>query len=336
MNNVVEKVIAEALKWVGYLEKASNAYLEDYTKNAGYNNYTIFAKRYYEYYGENFQGQPWCAMYVTDVLAFSLGKETQERLMPHFAYCPTGVNWFKKQGQWHSSSPQKGDIIFFKDSSGTACHVGIVYQVGSGYVYTVEGNTSSGNSLVPNGGGVYKKSYSLGYKRILGYGRPKYIQAEENNWQKNCLNKLIKRGYVSNPEEWSEFASPVLKSQAVALVDKATGGTWKSEEADSNIHWVQPYVISLCGKKIITDKEQWLENPDAPISKALALALVDSATGGILAKYKDLPNDHWARNNLNSLCDKNIIHTPTEWGDDFEAQVSKENFMALVCNAFKL
>lgn len=336
MSGVIEKVIAEALKWVGYLEKANNAYLEDYTKNAGYNNFTIFAKKYYENYGENFQGQPWCAMFVTDVLAFALGKETQEKLMPHFAYCPTGVNWFKNQGQWCANSPQKGDIIFFKDTSGTACHVGIVYDVKYGNVYTVEGNTSSGNSLIPNGGGVYKKSYNLNYKRILGYGRPKYTQSEESSWQKDCLKKLINKGYISNPEEWNEFLSPVLKSQAVALVDKATGGTWKSEEDDPDIHWVQPYVISLCGKKIITDKEQWLENPDAPISKALALALVDNATGGMLKKYKGLSNDHWARNDLDSLCDKNIIHNPEEWGDDFEAQVSKENFMALICQGFGL
>lgn len=334
---MVDKVIVEALKWVGYLEKKSNAYLDDYTKNAGYNNYTIFAKKYNEMYGENYQGQPWCAMYVTDVLAFALGKNTQERLMPHFAYCPTGVNWFKKQGLWHTNKPQRGDIIFFKDSSGIACHVGIIYQVSGSVIYTVEGNTSSSSGVIANGGGVFKKQYSVGYSRILGFGRPQYIKAiDENAWREDALKKLINRGYISDRGIWQEFAAPVLKCNAIALIDKVTGGTWESEEADSNIHWVQPYVISLCGKKIVTDKEIWLNFPEAPISKALTLALVDQATGGILERYKGMPNDHWARNNLNSLCDKNIIHSPQEWCDDFEGQVRTDNFMALICKAFDL
>ena len=36
-----DKVIEEAEKWVGYLEKASNSQLESKTANAGYNNYII-------------------------------------------------------------------------------------------------------------------------------------------------------------------------------------------------------------------------------------------------------------------------------------------------------
>ena len=48
-----DKVIEEAEKWVGYLEKASNSQLESKTANAGYNNYTIFAKWYKEYFGED-------------------------------------------------------------------------------------------------------------------------------------------------------------------------------------------------------------------------------------------------------------------------------------------
>ena len=42
MNSIVE----EAKKWVGYLEKASNSNLNDFTANAGDNNYTRFAVDY--------------------------------------------------------------------------------------------------------------------------------------------------------------------------------------------------------------------------------------------------------------------------------------------------
>lgn len=333
---MVNKVVTEALKWVGYLEKNSNAYLEDYTKNAGYNNYTIFAKKYLEYFGENFQGQPWCAMYVSVVFRESLGREIQKTIMPNFSYCPTGVNWFKSKGLWHTSNPQKGDVIFFKDSSGTACHVGIVYQVSSSTIYTVEGNTSSSAGVISNGGGVFKKQYKVGYSRILGYGRPNYTAIEDNKWREDYLNRLIAKGLVVNREIWSQYDNPVLKSSAVALIDKATGGTWSSEEANSNIHWVQPYVISLCGKKIITNKEEWLQYPDAPISKAMVLALIDRSIGGMCEKYVGRNADHWGRNHLDSLCDKGIINTPSEWCDNFEGQVRTDNFMALICKAFKI
>lgn len=51
---------------------------------------------------------------------------------------------------------------------------GLVYDVGSKYVYTVEGNTSSASGVVPNGGAVAKKKYALNYSRIAGYGRPNW------------------------------------------------------------------------------------------------------------------------------------------------------------------
>lgn len=333
---MLEKVLFEASKWIGYLEKKNNKYLEDYIKNAGYNNYTIFAQQYLQYFGENYQGQPWCAMFLSCVFRNALGKDIQKEIMPHFAYCPTGVNQFKKRGCWYTSNPQKGDIVFFKDSSGLACHVGIVDDVTSSRLYTIEGNTSMTDGVIANGGAVCKKNYSKTYNRILGYGRPNYKVLEETPWQKEFLDKLVNKKYISDIEEWSKYEDAVSKSLCVALIDKVTGGLWTSEEMNSNIHWVQPHIISLMGKGIIEDKQEWLSFPDSAISKALILALIDKATGGIIEKYKNQQYDHWARANLNSLCDKSIIETPEAWGDDFEAEVNKGSLMALVCKAFNI
>jgi hypothetical protein len=86
------------------------------------------------------------------------------------------VNYFKNKNQWFArgvKTPQAGDIIFFQ-SGGVACHVGVVTGVSGTKVNTVEGNTSSGSTLVANGGGVFAKSYSLSSGYILGYGRPAY------------------------------------------------------------------------------------------------------------------------------------------------------------------
>lgn len=170
-----DKVVEEAEKWVGYLEKASNSQLESMTANAGYNNYTIFAKWYKQWFGEDFQAQPWCAMFVSDMIYIGCGKK---EVVPRFAYCPDGVNWFKRNGLWKTSNPQRGDVIFFRGSDGLACHVGLVSSANSDKVVTIEGNTSSDAGVVANGGCVAKKSYSIHYSRILGYGQPPYSKYE--------------------------------------------------------------------------------------------------------------------------------------------------------------
>ena len=45
-------------------------------------------------------------------------------------------------------------------------------------IYTVEGNTSGGSTLVANGGGVAKKSYPSNYSRIACIWRPQYKSDE--------------------------------------------------------------------------------------------------------------------------------------------------------------
>lgn len=176
MDNFYNIIIVN--KTVGYLEKASNSQLESKTANAGYNNYTIFAKWYKEYFGEDFQAQPWCAMYVSDMIYKACGNK---EVVPHFAYCPDGVNWFKRNGLWKTSNPQRGDVIFYRGSDGLACHVGLVSSASSDKVVTIEGNTSSDAGVVANGGCVAKKSYNIYYSRILGYGQPPYSKYENTS-----------------------------------------------------------------------------------------------------------------------------------------------------------
>lgn len=334
---MLTKVIQEATKWIGYLEKSSNKDLEDFKKNAGYNNYTIFAKQYKQYFGDNFQAQPWCAMFVSCVFRNALGAQIQQKIMPHFAYCPTGVNQFKKMGCWYTKNPQKGDVVFFKDSTGIACHVGLVDKVQNNKVYTIEGNTSGNAGVIANGGSVCRKQYAINYNRIMGYGRPKYqILKASSPWQEEFFLKLVKRGYIENEKEWASYDEPVTKGLCIALIDKVTGGKWTSEEADVTIHWAQPHLISLCGKKVITQKEDWENSLDEYVSKGLILALVDKSTDGMQKKYKNITYDHWARAHLNSLCDKRIIDTPEVWCDNFEDSVNKGACMALICKAYQI
>ena len=115
----------------------------------------------------------WCACFVS-WCANECGY-IDAGVIPKFAGCSNGVQWFKDRGLWQDNSyePRPGDIIFFdwdnKGSSGPQDglpdHVGIVENVENGIVYTVEGN--SGDSCRERG-------YPIGHYEICGYGTPSY------------------------------------------------------------------------------------------------------------------------------------------------------------------
>ena len=184
-----EKIVQIALKEVGYLEKASNNSLDDKTANVGYNNWT----KYGAWYGEGLNGQAWCNMFVS----WCADQAGESAAVGKYAYCPYHVSFFKKLGRWHDKTeiPQTGDIIFFCHYPSTeAAHVGIVEKYANGYVYTIEGNTSTTGGLIPNGGGVFQKVYTTSYQNILGYGRPDYsvepIEEEEQEEEEMTQEKF--------------------------------------------------------------------------------------------------------------------------------------------------
>ena len=156
---------------------------------------------------------------------------------------------------------------------------------------------------------------------------------ESEHWCKKYLDLLINKGIITDKNTWSKYDEPINKALTVCLLDKITGGLWLSNEDDTSIHWAQPNVISLCGKGIINQPQDWINTLDKNISKALLLALICNVTGGISDLYKNRIPDHWARNCLDTLCDRGIIQTPQSW-TDFEAEVSKGLTMAIFCKTF--
>lgn len=180
--DAVRYTTKEFKKWVNYTEKNSKAGLGNttydspgpYNMNAGSNNYTVFADYYKQKTGIAVQGMPWCDSFVDTVFIHLYGVERAKKLLNGFsAYTPTSAGYFKAVNRWFSR-PEPGDIIFFKNSE-RINHTGYVHDVSGNTVYTVEGNTSSGNNVVvANGGCVALKSYDIHNPRIAGYGRPDY------------------------------------------------------------------------------------------------------------------------------------------------------------------
>lgn len=120
---------------------------------------------YWSWYGFNSRVE-WCACFVS-WCANECGY-IDAGVIPKFAGCIQGSNWFKERGLWQDGSfaPSAGHIIFFDwEGDGEADHVGIVERVENGTIYTVEGN--SGDACKQN-------SYSIGSSVIYGYGVPAY------------------------------------------------------------------------------------------------------------------------------------------------------------------
>nr|DAF80788.1 MAG TPA: PlyB-like endolysin [Bacteriophage sp.] len=174
-------IIALAQNEIGYLEKASNSQLDSKTANAGYNNWTKYARDLDNipgFFNGPKNGYPWCASFYCWLFVKSFGVE-QTRKMLYLpvnslaAGCDYALGYYKKNGAFYSE-PKAGDQIFFSSSRGGVAHTGLVEKVTASTVYTIEGNTSTSAGVIANGGGVCRKSYSIGYSRIIGYGRPKY------------------------------------------------------------------------------------------------------------------------------------------------------------------
>lgn len=169
---------------LNYLEKANGSDLGDFTvagksRNAGYNNYTVYWQWYKELGYGNLQTQPYCAGAVSTMMVSAFGLSKTKKLLcgDLYVYCPDGYNKFKNQGRIYST-PKKFDIVFFWSSSLNRWgHTGIVIDVdsnGKGYT-TWEANTSSGNDVVVrNGGATTRKHYNLNSSTKVAFGRPDY------------------------------------------------------------------------------------------------------------------------------------------------------------------
>ena len=111
--SAIDKLIQIANAEVGYLEKSSNSQLDSKTANAGTANYT----KYWRDIKPEYQGQPWCACFVTWCFVNAFGKNNAQKLLKHYpyVYCPTMANLFTL-----NANPKVGDIV-------------IIYRTGERY-----------------------------------------------------------------------------------------------------------------------------------------------------------------------------------------------------------
>ena len=190
----IDAILNVARSWVGYLEKNSNDFssYENKTANAGKSNWTRFG-RIHDLITKGSDkkskdGLYWCAMFVISCVyeskaghvntAQPLGSLNprndviewmKKELGPlgGLAACSTWVSNFRKMGRV-DNNPAKGAFVVFLDESNHAYHIGIVESVGPNGAYTtIEGNTSAGDGVIPNGGGVERKNRNTSRHKAL-------------------------------------------------------------------------------------------------------------------------------------------------------------------------
>lgn len=184
----IDQIYAVAKEEVGYLEKKSNAYLDDKTKNAGYNNYTKYwrdsrLEGMMAYYGypasSDFAGGknwPYCADGIFWAFMKALGVSRAQELLLHngaaFINCETMYGKAVAAKQL-ISAPKPGSVVLFYNSSGVHYHTEFCYAVKNGIMYTIGWNTSGASSVIANGGGVCDKRYVIS-KTKAHYFMPAY------------------------------------------------------------------------------------------------------------------------------------------------------------------
>lgn len=207
-----KQAITEALRWVGYQEKASDKDLYHKTKNAGSNNYTCFQPMVTN--GKN--GDFWCMYYQDAIVKTACGGDQKAACevlrLPYeeemSGYTPDAKNAYLRAGQYYDT-PELGDqVLFYSTSKGRIAHIGMVTNILRDTMEfdSAEGNTSS-TEYSRNGGcvAIHRYSYAKGNvggtNYVNGFGRPDYAPetatTTKNNVHIESFDEFVRLLYTN-------------------------------------------------------------------------------------------------------------------------------------------
>lgn len=264
----INALIATAQAEIGYMEKKSNAQLDDKTANVGDGNYT----KYWRDLKPSWNGSAWCAVWVSWCMYKTFGLETAKKLLKHendfpYVYCPTLGARFTKY-----ANPQRGDIVIFY-RNGTFAHTGIVTKVEGDKFYTIEGNTNNGSTIIANGGSVCSKSYNNSNLPGTKFCRPDYsivksimnsssTSKPSTSTYKKWVGAATKDGtdVFANPTGTSKLSTyPKLNKDNLVDVIGVSGTRYQVKIADKFVGYVE--------KTNIKDPNAVVTKPSASTSK---------------------------------------------------------------------
>lgn len=220
-----QKVISLSKEEIGYLEKKKNCPSDKlYEKKAyaGSDNWTKYWNDLAKWGLGNYQGQFWCAAFITWLFIVSYGIEEARKLLYKLPYisCQNFYDLCKQKEKELNikliyNEPKVGDVVDFWNGN-RMHHTELVIDVKGDTYKTVGGNTAA-NSDVPNGGGVYgPKVYSVAAAKKAGhkfiriqydYTESKWVEVdgkwmyknEDGSYVKGCWKYIDNKWYVFDP-----------------------------------------------------------------------------------------------------------------------------------------
>ena len=243
-----DKLLSIANAEKGYLEKRTAADLDSPTGNAGSANYTKYARDMdkTDFFNGAKQGYAWCAVFVCWCFIQAYGLATARRML----YLPkkslaAGVNYlqgyFKAAGQLYTT-PQVGDVVMFGVQ-----HTGLVVAVSGNTVTTIEGNTSGASGVISNGGGVCRKTYTLG-KTAMTFGRPDWSLVEDTS---PAVVEATKTASVTLPQVSKGSKGGTVKALQILL--NGYGANCGTADGDFGAKTDNAVKAFQAGKKLTAD-----------------------------------------------------------------------------------
>ena len=181
MANYASAVIAEARTWNSYQEKkqlGTRSQMELKHWNPGSANLTIFWIWFKDWGLTAYQGQPWCAAFVSCCFRNAYGDANARRLLggSYYINCADFVTRHANDKRLNST-PKVGAVVFFWNGKKWS-HTGIVTGVYRTYITSIEGNTSGTyDKVVSDGGAVVEKSHYFS-TTTMKYWHPDYDSEE--------------------------------------------------------------------------------------------------------------------------------------------------------------
>ena len=248
--DAINKLILIAKNEIGYLEKKSNSQLDSKAANAGSNNYT----KYWRDIKPSYQGQPWCAAFVSWCFMKAFGQEKAKKLLKHwpYVYCPTLGNLFTR-----NANPKIGDIVIFYHNR-TFTHTGIVTAVIGDRFYTIEGNTSGASGIIANGGGVCAKSYLNSQMPGTKFCTPDWSIVAETASNSSATTKpststTVKPTTTTTPSKTPKWVGKVT---ATKLNVRTWAGT-ENAQLKSYPTLAKGNLVDVCDTVKAKDKSDW-------------------------------------------------------------------------------
>lgn len=194
----VDTLVTLAKHYVGYLGKYIDKDLESFTANTN-GKYNLFASELdalEDFYNGKKNGYDWCDVFYDWLVYKTFGKELALKLLCQpleslGAGVKYSAQYYKNNNQFFST-PKAGDQIFFGNSiNDTWTHTGIVTEVSSSYVYTVEGNAQATFDGTKYESAVAAFRYPLTWGSIRGYGRPNWSLIDQPTLTQEQFNSMM-------------------------------------------------------------------------------------------------------------------------------------------------